>query len=81
MASGTWEPNTRVLIDSGILSVNRLEILASAVAVFVLDKVGKMPCNMQVALRGDRSTACNVANTGIAYSLAMRFRLGVFVDV
>lgn len=81
IASGTWAPTTLVLINYRRLSINPLELLATEATVVLLDKVGKIPCNRQVVLRGDNFTAYNVSNTGIAYSQAMRFALGVFVDV
>lgn len=81
LACGTWAHTAQSLIAEGRLSINPLELLASAATVVLLEKIGKLPSHKQVSLCGENSIDCNAANTGIAYSPAMRFALGIFVGV
>lgn len=79
LACGVWATSTRKLIQSWRLSINPLELLASTVAVLLLEEKGLIPGHRQMSLRGENTTACNETNTGIAYSPAMRLALSIFV--
>lgn len=81
LACGKWSPCTQALSSTGRLSINPLELLASAAAVMLLNKMGKWPGTRQIALIRDNATAGNAANTGIAYRPAMRLALGIYVDI
>lgn len=62
-ATGTWALYTHKIITSGKKSINPLELLASAATVLILDRVEKSATYRQIALRGDNTTECSVANT------------------
>lgn len=78
---GLWARTTRSLIEAGRTSINPLQLLVYATVIVLLDRTARMPNHKQISFRGDYYTACNVANAGIAYRPAIRFALGVFLDV
>lgn len=77
----TWPPSTKKLIESGRISISPLALLTSAATVMLLDKMETNAIYRKNPLRGDNTTVCNAANTGIAYGPAMRFALRIFVGV
>lgn len=81
LACRTWSSSTQALISDGRLSINPLEMLASAATVLLLDQVGRWPSNLQIALRGDNASSFKAANMGVAIRPALHFALSIFVDV
>lgn len=81
LACGVCATSTQKLIQSGLISINPLELLASAAAVYLLEEKGLISGNLQIALLGDNTTACNAVNTGISYNPAIRLALRIIVNV
>lgn len=80
IAYGAWTAGTRRLLRKGRVSINPLELLASAAAVLLLGKQGLVTNKQQVTLRGNNSTAFTAANTVVACTPAMRYALRTFIS-
>lgn len=75
---GKWTNSTCRMLRKVKISINPLELLASAAAVLLIGMRESNVTNKQITLRGDNLTACTAANTGGAFSPAMRLALRIF---
>lgn len=57
LACLVWTTSTRQLIQSGRISINLLELVASAAPVLLLGENGLIYGNLQISLQSDNTTA------------------------